>query len=371
MVLKLSPKPPASNKSPPAASPDEKLFTQQVDFSDGRRVWVSYPLPDRITFNGYLLAEHFEEPFEDNTPLEAKVAEFASGLKGAHAYFHEAAPYKGTESLWARVQLPMGSRGSTVFIEVRKSVNDGVPQFKMRMEFNPRKVGLAGCKQLQTELHQAAQGAFHLGRFLADASLSRLDVAVDFADVRPADLIVTTKRKEGQRVHYLGTDGALETVQVHRPSKTPGVGTLAVKLYDRNRERKAAGKPAPYPGRQVTRLEVEKRRFPQGFGILNIESMKTPLADVRLSYAPILSPPSQTKTWQRYLAARRGVGHHAAVTSIGVQPIFGKPLAALHDKHPSNLLAPAIWEGWSKGLIVSGFGYLIWLAWSAMKAHTP
>lgn len=323
---------------------------------------MSYPLPDRVTVNGYLLPGHFQENFQDQIPLEEKVNSFAKGLAEAHVFLTDKGPFMGKGSLLARVQLPLGGRKSRVFIEVRKVQEEGGTGFKMRMEFNPRKLGLLGCKHLQDNLYKAAIGAFYLGRFLADARVSRLDVAVDLTDVRPADLIVTTKRKEGQRAHYLGTDGALETVQVHRPSKTPGVGTIAAKLYDRNRERAAHGKSPPYPGREVTRLEIVKTRFPNGFGIADLPTMANPLAHVRLSYAPPLAKPGQGMSWQAYLAARHGVGHKAAVKALGGQPILGTFLRTRYEKHPSNLLSADAWNGWGNGLTASGFKYLVDMA---------
>jgi hypothetical protein len=369
MVLKLKAKPSLSNKPPPAASPDEKLFATHLDFPNGKRVWMSYPLPDRVTINGYLLAEHFQETFKnDKTPLHEKVEEFAKGLMAAYAYLIDKAPFLGKGNLLARAQLPFGPRGSKVFIDVRRVSEEGGVAFKMRMEFNPRKVGLAGCKQLQNELEQAATGAFHFGLFLADARLSRLDVAVDYADLRPVDLIVTTKKKEGQRVHYLGTDGSLETIQVHRPTKKAGVGSLAAKMYDRNRERKAHGKPPPYAGRHVTRLEIVKTRFPKGFGLADLPKMANPLADVRLSYAATLATPHDRKTWPKYLAARRGEGHDAAVRSLSLQPIIGKILRDRYLHHPSNLLGQDAWQDWAKGLHATGFGYLVASALAAKSA---
>lgn len=195
-------------------------------------------------------------------------------------------------------------------------------------------------------------------------------MAIDFADVFPADLILTAE-KSGKRFEVFGNDGALETVQLHKIKKPPNgpqktiknpLGTLIAKLYDRNRERTAHGQQPPYEGRQVTRLEVWKKPHKTSFGLLQLAEMKDPFAVVRLSWAASIYTGTHQKSWLTYLAARRALGQDRAKATLAKWPLIVPLPDRLFDKHPSNLLAGDIWSEWETGLAKTGLAQLVDLA---------
>lgn len=369
MVLILHPKKPPSNKPPLGQPPDAKLFTSYVQLPGGKVVWRSYPQPDKLTLRGYLTDDHFNDPVADN--LHQRVQSFVDQVGGYYSALTEKGPFKGSGKTRLDVMLPLGERGSGVRVLVTREKSNDDFVYKMALEMNPRKLGPAGCNQLQKGLIQAGEGGpFKLGLFLADAWVNRIDVAIDFADVVPSDLILTAT-KSGKRMEIFGDDGALETVQVHRTKPPPKVpkksikkplGTLIAKLYDRNRERIAHGNPPPYEGRQVTRLEVKKEPHKTSFGLLELAEMGDPFAAVRLSWAASLLTGPHQKAWLTYVAGRRALGKERVNSALAKWPLIAPSANSLFEKHPSNLLADANWQDWLVGLKKTGLGDLIDLA---------
>lgn len=167
--------------------------------------------------------------------------------------------------------LLCGDRSASVHVHIgrEKATNGAGFHYPMRLEFNPRKLKLAGAKDLLGTFAMASDKPFDFGSFLAAARVTRLDVAVDFVGLRPSELLVTSKTA-GKRVDYHGQDGSLESFQLHgkkkavtKPKKKllKPLGPLLIKVYDRNAERAARGKPPPVPGHHVTRAEVVHLRF--------------------------------------------------------------------------------------------------------------
>jgi hypothetical protein len=375
----------ASNKPPPSgSSPDPGLFVDVPPLSIGPKVWRAVPVPDRIRLVGYFRAEYFKSKLTPDPQLDEEMGEMIEGLSGAadnpvsklHG-FGGPSPFKGVlkGQVKLRGTLALGPRESRVWMEIRRQLVDGAPQYGIALEFNPRKLGHEGHWHLAHTFAHAAKEEFHVDHFLYDTRISRLDVALDFSDVRPAEIILTAK-KEGQRVHYLGADGALETVQLHGPTKTKKgqLGRRVALLYDRNRERAARGKPEPYPGRQITRLEITKTRFHQkGFGLSDLPALTDPFKDIRLSYGDAVGPfhdhgDVEFDLWRSYLALRLGVGDLEAIQRLGESAYASKIFQDAYRDHPSNLLAGDVWAHWHKGLAVTGLALLVDAATTAKDA---
>ena len=382
MILKLKSKSASSNKPPQGEPPDKELFVNSHTFPSNKEIWWSYPQPDKLTLRGFLKEEHFSDP-TDKAPidLKARVLSFAQELAGYHSASTGKGAYLGKpdQKKLLEAMLPAGERGSGVLVEIKQEVSKTTKalEFFMRLELNPRKLGPAGCNHLQKIMHDAGGGGpFDFGGYLAGAWVTRLDVAIDYSDLFPADLILTAE-KSGKRVEYFGNDGTLETVMLFKikpPPKEPvktipnPLGNLIAKVYDRTRERLAHGKPEPYPGRQVTRLELVWTRNKKDHGLVTVAGMKSPFSKVRLSYGPGMVVPGHQVAWARYLATRRSLGPDVATATAGKLPFIAPTAAKLYDTHPSNLLTDAVWAGWHTGLKNTGLMSLIDLAALATNA---
>ena len=360
---------PALISPPTAQSPDESFFIGEKTFNDGRTVWWSRPQPDKLTIRGMLLLEHFTKVEDTTKTFQPTVWAFLIELAGAAEELGGGKAYiaKGdTKKKLLEVRLPLGHRGSVVAIQIIQKIDvaDKSVSFLMHMEMNPRKLGPLGFKALWDHLDQAGPADFHFHRFLADAWITRIDAAIDFAGVVPSELIMTAKG-QGKRADYFGSDGVLETSYLHKLKKPvkkelktlrDPMGRLIARMYDRNRERLARGKPPPYPGTTVTRVEVAKIYNNKRLPFWKIAMLADLFQEVRLSYADGLLPPDFLPDWRQYIAFRRAYGPAAAAQLNFPNALV--PMAKRYDLHGSNLMDALDFEGWNAGIIAVGLGPL-------------
>lgn len=355
---------PGSNK-PPAAppSPDPTLFSEKIVLTDGRVLWATRPLPDRLTLVAYLQEEHFGGAGGLAQKLPAFAAQLVAAGKGM---------WKPDGSLMARAHLSLGDRGSVVDVTLSRLKVDGDFAYRLRLECNPRKLGVNGCKELIATLAQAGDAPVNVAAILKQAGLRRLDVCVDVAGITPGELVVSCKKKV-KSVFYRSADHHLETVQFHREKAKPkkplkrltALGKMELKVYDRNREREARGKSPPYPNCTVTRLEVVKTRFPGSFGLSDLHTMADLFATVTVQDRATLNPWKSAERWTAYLTCRSSLGHEGAVSALGLIP---KDAALALNAVPSKsggVLGHNPWNAWTDSLTQTGIGVLIDMAESA------
>jgi hypothetical protein len=356
-----------SNKPPEPLGADS--FKDSLTFEDGKTVWLSNPKPDRISIVGHLVPENFPAPFGDGGGLAARVMDLANGLKGAVEPGLGGAFTSETGSRVGKFALACGKRQAKVHVEIsrRKEKASGDFFYPMRLDFNPRKLGPEGIAELKYIFTQAPSHPFDFAGFVAHAGVTRLDIAVDFVGICPAEMLVTAKI-EGKRIAYMGqAGGELETLQVHGKKtapKTPKAklsspaGPLRIKVYDRNAERAARGKPPVVDGYAVTRAETVQRRFPPGFGMDQIGSIM-PFKGVTASYAPACSPWADSSRWQLYLAVRAARGHKMASKLMSLSQHEREAARKAAEKHPNNLLGGLVAADWGAGLQETGLEALL------------
>ena len=272
-----------------------------------------------------------------------------------------------------KASYPLGDRDSTVYITMeRVKAKDPTVEtgYRLRFDMNPRKLGLEGAKTLFQVLTSTVDVAFDFAYFLRDARFTRLDVAIDYADLLPGEAILSAKG-EGKVVRYSGDDGALETIQVHRKRAKPKepkkvirnpLGSLIVKLYDRNRERAAHGKPPPYEGSQVTRLErtMVKKGMGQKTLFINLQAHPNPFMGVHLTLVRAACPSGMPqKQWATYCAVRQALGSVQARAITCTDVTQGDALEKAYAKSGSALLSGSYWQGWSAGIGSTGLNYLL------------
>lgn len=359
-----------SNKaSQKAGSPDPALFTSAIEGADGKKIWRSIPQPDKITFATVLTEEHFGG--KAKTPLydKAVIKGFAEGLTGAVGTHAGKAVHFPADQIPKVFKIPFGPREAQAFITL-KSTNGKdhpAPFWTLRIEFNPRKLKSEGHTQLLETLAYASPGPIDVDAILRDARISRLDVAVDLFSVRPEALLLTTMAT-GKRQEIFGPDGRLETIYLYGPKKKPAAplkalrkpfGALVLKVYDRNRERAAWGKPPPYPGGFVTRLEASVSRFGKQPYLYSLLALPYPFKRVKVSLtADVLA--KVNSGWLRYWSARQTFGPDVSIAATGLSLSAHKALEKAIKNNPSTLLSnDAVWSEWHAGLKSCGLDQLI------------
>ena len=360
-----------SNKPhPPEPEPTSPLFPIKKVLPDGRTVWVSVPQPDRLTITVPISADIYAA----KVPKSMPPGEFANGLfayfksEPFNAHYKTGAAKKmpqepGAWKAWYHITLLMGSRQGQVRFELLWDIKYGI---RLRFECNPRKLGPIGFEQLANVL-AGPQAPFDLPRLVSAARVSRLDLCVDVVGVRMSELLLWYKL-EGKRSLYVGSDGVLETVQIHRklpPTKPPGVngppkktsnnptGQVQLKAYDRVRERLSAQKWPPFGPAPVLRLERPLYRFGQK-SLASLPHLDNKLIDFRAGF--VLSQlPKPVQAWFRYVAARRTMSEQEACTLLGVPAQMAARFRAAELVPKSDLLsANEVWEYWKVGLAHTG-----------------
>ena len=268
---------------------------------------------------------------------------------------------------WRATTLDFGARESRVHFSYHKHKSTGL---SLRLEMNPRKLGETGFKQLRKLLGKS----FGLKGLVEAARVTRLDVAVDVVGVHVSEVVARYK-KQGKRSYYIGNNGALETVYIHR--KTPPfkqkfddggaikalhsrqpAGQAVLRVYDRVAERAALGKPAPFGEAPVTRTEFVKDRFKK-FHLANLASMPDPLKEIWAGYAPSQKS-GPAALWRRYVAAVRTESPADLQKLFGLSPDIAKKFEKALRVPVPDLLAPKVtWEGWNIGIASTGLNLLL------------
>ncbi|WP_286693360.1 MULTISPECIES: hypothetical protein [unclassified Brevundimonas] len=365
----------ASNK-PPVPTPSPEDYPVHLTFSDGREVWVSAPKPDRISLIAPLKHSHFipeptgEEQFAE---LIKTLSSFMAMKEGPTDLVDT--QFSQPEKLYEKVWLSAGEREAGVFVQFIRP-KEAQP-WKLRLEFNPRKIGPGGLQALTEELSYAK--TFRIDRFLADCRLTRLDIAVDFIGVAVSE-IVASASLPGKTTFYVGDDGSLETMQLHRNNPAPKqtysptgepkkvkrstdpLGPVVAKLYDKVKERASVLQPAPFGPAPVTRVEIVKRWKGGGPRLVELIGHKNLLTGLNVGYAGHL-PPTDLHEWLTYVASRRTMAKDLVDDAMKL----GIPKTILLNKRykqpPSSLLLhEELWSRWPDGLSSTGLGYWITLA---------
>lgn len=368
----------ASNK-PPAPTPLQEDYPIHLTFSDGREVWVSAPKPDRISLIAPLKQAHF-------LPEPTGEEQFVELIKGLGSYLAMkegpttlvATQFSQKEKLYEKIQFFAGDREASIFVQFIRPKKGKTPQpWKLRLEFNPRKLGPAGFKALTEELSYAK--TFRLDRFLADCRLTRLDVAVDFIGVAVSE-VVASVTLAGKRTFYVGDDGSLETILFHRnnpppqqkftpdgepkkvPRSTDPLGQVVAKLYDRVKERAAVLQPAPFGDAAVTRAELIKRWKGNGPELVQLSTSKNLLMELHTGYIAHL-PPAGLNEWMTYVAGRRATSKALVDKAMKLAIKKSMLLNKRYSHPPSTLLRhDELWAHWPTGLANTGLDYWIALA---------
>ena len=354
---------PSYNKgAPPAKTPPTKIYPTHKSIGE-YEFWVSVPRPDKLHLIGDLLPEHFSSPPALDELGPGLMSALASGAIG------KIVDTKFTGKFYPQVQITIPPEHAPVFFELKKSAAVSPAAHRLTMQLNPARLGQAGIFELLDRLSKFIPGKFHVGKFLASARISRLDVAVDIVGVAVTDLVISAG-PSGKEVHYLG--GELETINIHRKLKLDEAGQLSAKgkanplgdllisVYDKRRQQIAMGQVPPFGDANVTRVELSKRRFGNKTAFLSgLPQLKNPLAKVRVGLVQSAGPKGSWR-WLQYVEARRGGGHQRAVSVNHLPQSTADEFAVRYGKHPADVIdGTKIWTGWHRGIEATGLHYMI------------
>lgn len=213
-------KAPSSNKPPPPhPEPPAELFTAKFIPSYDRTIWISVPQPDHLT----IIIPIIPKVYGNGVP-DISVEAFANGLGeyfqeqphnahwlGGKVWWNEAKK----EKAWKDARLALGTRQATVHFELLKAKAYG---HRLRIDLNPRKLGPKGFAQLALVLG-GENAPFDLAASLAEAWVSRVDIAIDLVGIGVAE-VVARHKKQGKRVLFTSADGALQSIYINRKKLT-------------------------------------------------------------------------------------------------------------------------------------------------------
>jgi hypothetical protein len=336
---------------------------------DGRQIWISAPLPDRLSIviplSPYVYGKEIDPKLSVPDFLSGVVKlllnpPYPVGLTGKAKFAFANDPTKDAE--WRSVSLTFGKRDASIHFSRYKHQTLGL---SLRLEMNPRKIGPMGFGQLAKLL----SCWFDLQSIAEAAAVTRLDVAVDIVGAHVTE-IVALQKHQGKRVHYVGNDGMLETVYVNRKlpafkqkyddygpikpkrRKSPA-GKPLLKLYDRVRERASVGVDAPFGDAPVTRVEIVKDRFVK-FKLKNLPALADPFAGTKAGYVASQSN-MMPAVWRRYASLSALYGPHIAAAALDVPPKAAKAyLKALRVPQPDFIAPGSNWADWAMGLHQTG-----------------
>ncbi len=360
MPVIIHPKVQSSNKPSvhaPKPKPPYETFPTKLTMKDGRGIWVSVPLPDRLS----LVITIYPDMYGKNAPANLSVPEWvkATGDYLQHQPYNTqvaGTKYFANKQWFKHVTLAMGKRGSSVRFQFDEKTSKLPALF--RLDFNPRKLGRKGFATLVSILSDP-NGPFQFETFIEHARVTRIDIAVDLVGVQVADLLVRHK-KQGKRSYYVGKAGVIETLYVHRgKTKTKPSGNVVLTAYDRCAERLSKGKVGPYGLADVTRIEVTKLPKKPNNYLHKLAHMADPFADIAVGYAPEQIA-SNFDIWRQYIGLRRTQPHEQVANLLSLSADTAKSFASAFDVPHANLvMAKSNWESWQHGLSKTGLYLLL------------
>jgi hypothetical protein len=338
----------------PKPKPPYEWYPTSITLCDGKLLRISIPMPDRIA----MVIDITNAIFGKNAPLNLSVPDWVQHTGKyltSGQYEAEVAEQKLYGTWYSVVSLRMGQRDSYVRFQFTKA--KAKSPAKLRIEMNPRKLGPEGVDTFLTILKDP-NGPFNAKTLLQWAHVTRLDIAVDIVGLRPDELVIHHPQ-ERQRQLYVGTNGDLETLYLHKKGKKAGPGRAVVTVYDRVRERVAKGKLPPFGPAPVTRIEITKRLNAPKNSLAHVASMPDPYGPMRVGYFASQFAGSLA-WWKQYIEVRRACSHLDAAALLGLSPSTAKAFASAYQvPHPELIAQGLNWHGWKHGLKLTGLQLLI------------
>ena len=270
---------------------------------------------------------------------------------------------------YGHVTLKMGANGAHVRFQFLRNQEAGP---RLRIEFNPRKLSQDGFLQLIAILTDP-QGPFVGASLVEQAKITRLDVATDVIGASVREMLPWSK-DQGKRSYYVGDDGELETIYIHRKKKLPKpkfdklgnpktikhqkpAGAVILSVYDKVRERKSILEPPPFGKAPVTR--IERRRTYNKKLLSEIPSLPDPFQDTRVGMVTD-GDLDLNSNWHLYVAARRTLSSVHAAKAVNLNEQDADDYEVRYAGVSGNLIkAASNWQYWPVGIKMTGLAKLL------------
>lgn len=242
---------------PPTPQPNAEAFPNQAQVGE-QVVHLSAAMIDKLGLNGPFKstsAKGITPPNDES--LVIGLTQFVIEAKNKKSYtfkrlkFQSYNPVRKLRSF----QVVAGARGAKCWVEFRPEQKAGkTKQYRLRIDFNPRKLGPDGIQALKKFLAEFDALGFDHATWLKTARISKIDIALDCVGVRPLDLIVHLPDVE-KRDFIVRHE--CETEYLYRRTKYAGKREwkLLARVYDRGAKLVSQGKPPPFGDAPLTRLE--------------------------------------------------------------------------------------------------------------------
>ncbi|MXO58556.1 hypothetical protein GRI89_03240 [Altererythrobacter salegens] len=363
MSVKLFPKGtvpsfPLTSPPKPYGHNGKEWFAREINFTD-RVIAITHPFPDMIDLVAPI-SEHTQcfPDLSEKPPLQ-KAQQLDQEIK-THLKAFPAVEDIKLRRIWPphspeRASICLESEGQHLgFVELWRTNNEGFPSWSIRIEFNPRRLGVQGLERLRARFEMAFC-MLNLGSIFREARMSRLDASVDVLGVLPIDLIVRVKGLAKMQ-DYRSRSGALETrlffgEKLPSTKPTKPLGPLRLKIYDKVAECKASLKPAPFSAQRITRLEVSRTWKSHRPALVKILSVKNPFVGLEVACSG-RDDLVNSRLWH-------SIVEKACVYGIENVPI-GKPvgqgvkLASIYRTIQPDILSSKTWESWETGCALTG-----------------
>lgn len=212
---------------------------------------------------------------------------------------------------------------------------------RMRLDFNPRKLGAKGLAELDAVL--TSLWDYGWDYVIQHGRITRIDVAVDIPNVRMDEFLFVPK--QGASEIQWGQDGHLQSFRHGQPKGNQTV------VYSVKQKRLA--KDQPWSGPSVVRVE-RRLRNPSPYKLTELGKLANPFADMAMTTMP--GPPpdevqnNKVRMWSMFEDSVKARGVRAALALV--PPDRRTKYRAYLKQHPQPWWNPdAIWANWPEVLV--------------------
>jgi len=335
-LIKIPKKPVSSNKNDLTQKSTPQGNDLAIDTNGIPASETPKPFIDKLTVN--LTFQSYKQAYETHG------ATYAALTSGDTEFFASVAKLTKGFKLAKQIVVPDCSSPPRIDYSYEK---DGTGQNiarRIRLEFNPSKLGFDGLKDMHAILSTMMDGGWQL--FVNHGRISRVDVAVDLMGVRMTKLMVVPPKAVVSQT-WNSSKGKLLTYQW---GKVKGSYT---QIYNKTAEMQARG--LPVSGPQVTRFE-RRLKQPACKSLTKLAELENPFAGFVLTttmpQAPAGGPPY---VWPLFCDSVSVRGLHAALQLLPEhkRPVYKKQFA---KAAPDWWDPDAIWAQWPAVLEQSKIG---------------